>query len=815
MKKSKKILLASSLSALALGAISVAGTFALFTDKAETKVEVGSGIVKIESKATLVNYQSSVDNTDHDFESDETSYSNALVGNSFSIDGSIITLNKMVPGDKLTVNLNAVNKSDVKTKTRFMITHSLVGEKKDLFPALKFTFGAGTLAPKDVFRWQDNAPVTNTEGVNLYGDGGLTLTIELPDSHNGEITYGSENLDNQYQDCACSIAFNLQAVQGNASVNPIDEINGYLEAELLFEGHNDTMHDAVVDMAEIEYDDLDVLDGYVYDLAKDRFIKESDVTANKLGYFKIYESMPTDQTYSIYASGANWGAVENLHVGFDAGDTAISSISYDRHDATVGQSVVIRTYGGELTVNAPLDTVKHYGDASLVDIIAVQSTSFVEYGSASLAKIKTGRIVVTEEANLPLLHVVETNGNFDGIKVAFVGGATLPTFSRDDVALEEGGKKLVIEVQELGTVEAVDEEPEYIWIAKDGEDSTSAVVASSATVLDASTIIEATDQSESAASIALAADEGLTAEEVEKLVDDSTRYAGGLGTEEDPYLISSQKHMESFKADYEYADWWDDCVNENYYKVIGDFTCTNISCKQIYVEKGVAAHDSYAGAFFGAFDGNGHTIKYVWRDTENPGTNTVTLFGELVGAEIKDLTIDCDIVTSLDVGVISSYTYYGADLTNVLVKGNIESTCKTGGQLGGIAVATWETNNNYHSYFTNVEVSATITMLASQRTYGYVYAAPFIAQLVGGEYLHFVNCKSSGVFTIEEHETITDLYTGAFYGLNPNYADVPTANCSGNVNTLEAHYDPSCTLHVPTGLPENVFNVTPDPVIVK
>lgn len=814
MKKSKKILLASSLSALALGALSVAGTFALFTDKAETKVEVGSGIVKIESKATLVNYQSSVDNTDHDFESDETSYSNALVGNSFSIDGSVITLSKMVPGDKLTVNLNAVNKSDVKTKTRFMISHSLVGAKKDLFPALKFTFGAGNLAPKDVFRWQDNLPVTNTEGVNLYGDDGLTLTIELPDSHNGEITFGSENLDNQYQDCACSIAFNLQAVQGNASVNPIDEINGYLEAELLFEGHNDTMHDAVVDMAEIEYDDLDVLDGYVYDLAKDRFVKESDVTANKLGYFKIYASMPTDQTFSIYAAGANWGAVENLHVGFDGGDAAVTSISYDRHDATVGQNVVIRTNGGELTINAPLDTVKHYGEATVIDIIAVQSTSFVEYGKAGLAKIKTGRIVVTEEAELPLLHVVETNGGFDGIKVAFVGNATLPEFSRDDVTMNDGDKKLVIEVQELNAVEAVDEAPEFIWIAKEGE-NTSSAVATSATVLDESTIIEENVQSESAATIAMTADEGLTEEAVEELVGELTRYAGGTGFEDDPYLISSQKHMESFKADYVYDDDWEECLNANNYKIIGDFTLTNLSCGQHYVEKGPAAHDSYAGAFFGAFDGNGHTIKYVWRDTENPGTDTVTMFGELVGAEIKDLTIDCDIVTGLDVGVISSYTYYGADLTNVLVKGNIESTCKTGGQLGGISVATWETNSKYHSYFTNVEVSATITMLASQRTTGYVYAAPFIAQLVGGTNLHFVNCKSSGVFTIQAHESIHHLYTGAFYGLNPNYADVPTANCSGNVNTLEAYYDSSCTLHVPTGMPENAFNVTPDPVIVK
>jgi hypothetical protein len=475
MKKPTKSIVTSTLLAVAFGALSVGSTFALFTSQSQTEIDIQSGIVNVESKATLVNYSSSVDGTNHDFGAEETSYSNDKVGNLFKIQGSTVTIDKMVPGDSLTIKLTALNKSNVETKTRFMVAHSTDGTKKDLFPALKFSFSDGTLTPADIFTWQDNNAAQDSAGDNLYGDG-LLVTITLPDNDNGQILFGSANQDNQYQDSACSIAFSLQAVQGNAAISPIDEINGYLTAELLFEGHNNTMHDAVVDMREIGYGltNLNVLNGYVYDLANDQFVKENTVTANKLNYFKMFEAMPQEQTFSIYAVGNTWTTVNGLTVGFDAGDTnGISSITYDRHDATVGQEVAIRTNttSTSLTINAPLDIVHHYGDVGALTIEAIANASYHEFGKAKFVEIKTGRMALEKTAEVEHIHLatseVQEEAVFNNITISKAENVQMPDFSRDPVTIPDGGR-LVVALQE-GTEDITEEtELDYVWLTAVG-----------------------------------------------------------------------------------------------------------------------------------------------------------------------------------------------------------------------------------------------------------------------------------------------------------------------------------------------------------
>ena len=92
---------------------------------------------------------------------------------------------------------------------------------------------------------------------------------------------------------------------------------------------------------------------------------------------------------------------------FDAGIGAkLTEIEYVN---TTGaeKSVIIRTVREDtlLEINAPLDTVNHYGPGALVDIKAVASASYHEFGSFEKAKIAAGRIVVEEAGSIPAVEI--------------------------------------------------------------------------------------------------------------------------------------------------------------------------------------------------------------------------------------------------------------------------------------------------------------------------------------------------------------------------------------------------------------------------
>ena len=82
-----------------------------------------------------------------------------------------------------------------------------------------------------------------------------------------------------------------------------------------------------------------------------------------------------ESKYSVYWNGASGTVMTLSNAGFDAGDTTGNKITY-----TGSQSVIIRTNGGELTVNAPSGHVEHYGLANEVKIEAISGTTYIEMG---------------------------------------------------------------------------------------------------------------------------------------------------------------------------------------------------------------------------------------------------------------------------------------------------------------------------------------------------------------------------------------------------------------------------------------------------
>jgi len=129
-----------------------------------------------------------------------------------------------------------------------------------------------------------------------------------------------------------------------------------------------------------------------------KYLPESNATA-PADYllWKIYNNQKDldadNQKYSIYWNNAAAPKLDELKVGFDAGNcTTVTSLTYVGNSAA--QKVVIRTNGGTLTVNAANDSVSHYGFASTVKVEAVDKNSYHLFGVVKEASIKSGRFVV-------------------------------------------------------------------------------------------------------------------------------------------------------------------------------------------------------------------------------------------------------------------------------------------------------------------------------------------------------------------------------------------------------------------------------------
>ena len=132
--------------------------------------------------------------------------------------------------------------------------------------------------------------------------------------------------------------------------------------------------------------------------------------------------------YSIYWTGANLTDTVTVKTGFDAGEAEIANIEYTGVESpkVTNPSVTIRTNGGALAINAPQDTVAHYGKASGVQITAVYGNSYHEHGEV------VGDIVITKgrielAATAQVGTVLVASESIGAVKVDVVSGAQVGT----------------------------------------------------------------------------------------------------------------------------------------------------------------------------------------------------------------------------------------------------------------------------------------------------------------------------------------------------------------------------------------------------
>ena len=379
-----------------------------------------------------------------------------------------------------------------------------------------------------------------------------------------------------------------------------------------------------------------------------------DDEVNTVDYWVI--SNEIDGTYSTYYTGKET-TIETTK-GFDAGKSNVTSIKYDRHDATAGQTVTINTNSGVLYINAEKDTVNHYGDATVLNIDSINTASYHEFGQVDQGQIKKGHIVIeNSEAKIEnLLLIAKDADSFDQIIVEAKEGAELPVFDRTDVNIGANGT-LVFEVvtpttddfiylTKAGVIEQI-----YVTTASVDTTTTNVISIETAKLANATSATTYT-AAEQIANVGtkkeggyLAAD-GTTTVALDDLMSISqiateakadedavetglTKFSGGAGTEKNPYLIATAEQFLNIENG-------SDDANLKYYLLVSDIDFANNTNKTFHRQATyclLGDEDEYEVKNF-VLDGGGHDVSLSITECDIASANRLALFGYVGGTTV-------------------------------------------------------------------------------------------------------------------------------------------------------------------------------------
>jgi len=205
MKFNKKIVI-PMLAVLALGAVGVGATYALFTSDAKTDVAIQAGKVKYAQTVEGLTTFSGVDVTGNpatDVVTATAVNGKFTNGGSATYENGVVTLSNMTPGDKVTFSIKVKNSSNVSSKMRTF--HEIVSDD-GLFDGLVVTInGTAWDGSSEYASWAAKEGVSSETLIQTFD-----VVIDLPTDRG-----------NEYQEKNCSIKFGLEAVQGNAATKDL------------------------------------------------------------------------------------------------------------------------------------------------------------------------------------------------------------------------------------------------------------------------------------------------------------------------------------------------------------------------------------------------------------------------------------------------------------------------------------------------------------------------------------------------------------------------------------------------------------------
>ena len=331
----------------------------------------------------------------------------------------------------------------------------------------------------------------------------------------------------------------------------------------------------------------------------------------------------------------------------------------------------------------------------------------------------------------------------------------------------------------------------------------------------------------------------------------ATAFAGGKGTEADPYVIANADQLaymgdrvSNDNADYGSAHYQlaadvnignRDNYSENgvvfypigYNKVGGEIATAALddSLDEIYFEPisysapgnkdgDVAmtmANNSwytYGGSFKGVFDGMGHKVSGIYQNTwamkgnyaGNYYNAAMGLFGYVNGGTVKNLTIDSFYSEGefAPTGCVTAYAGGSATFENIAITNSHPQTYNTG--VAGIVG--WDNGNSSNFTFKNITVDDTNTMSALWGSWD-VAASGILGCLKNGSKANFENCNVAA--TIDVYNDVCGnyqyywyRYSGAFIGTvykrldngkgALDLSDVTATNCTVNFGDRHEYY---------------------------
>ena len=225
-KKNFKPMIISALLAIGFGATSIGTTFALFTDHADTTINVTAGKVDVSSALTVEAVSSlNSEDTGNAVANDKLSATLSQGGAVTVKNDGTVSIDRMIPGDRVVLKMTNENASNVAIKHRVTTSSASYVFDGNTKVADTSNYKLGEKLTVKFYTDADCAeahlvakPDKWSNPVNPSEDPLSTYYIEVafPDGDNGEIKFGNENADNIYQNKAADFAFSLEAVQGNA-----------------------------------------------------------------------------------------------------------------------------------------------------------------------------------------------------------------------------------------------------------------------------------------------------------------------------------------------------------------------------------------------------------------------------------------------------------------------------------------------------------------------------------------------------------------------------------------------------------------------
>ncbi len=224
----------------------------------------------------------------------------------------------------------------------------------------------------------------------------------------------------------------------------------------------------------------------------------------------------TETVYSYYIGTNFTGTAITTNTSIDVGEnTTITSILYTRTSETESREDVIIRTNDELTnieINAPADTVIHYGTVGHVIITAVAGDSYHERGFVvGNLSVKEGRIVVEEQATVPVVVITST--------------------SEDEIA------KVEIKTEDTPIITTTETSQAFVKAEN--------IIATTGVTID----------------VEVVADSAL---------DNASKFAGGLGTKANPYLVANVEQWKNMAVSKDSFR-----ISVIYYRLLNDIDASN------------------------------------------------------------------------------------------------------------------------------------------------------------------------------------------------------------------------------------------------